>query len=63
MTISASLKAVARESNNSGELPEGWTLTTIGIAYELNPPKVPKDELPGTALVTFVPMSAARGRR
>lgn len=58
MTTSAVHQAVARQLNDSGELPEGWTLSTIGAAFEINPRKVPKDELPEAAPVTFVPMPA-----
>jgi len=39
-------------------LPEGWVLSTIETVFELNPRKGPKDELPESAPVTFVPMPA-----
>ena len=39
-------------------LPEGWTLTTLRDACEINPPKAPKDSLPAVTPVTFVPMPA-----
>jgi type I restriction enzyme, S subunit len=38
--------------------PEGWMLTPLGDACEINPPKAPKDSLPADASVTFVPMPA-----
>lgn len=39
-------------------LPEGWTLTTLRDACEINPPKASKDSLPADDPVTFVPMPA-----
>jgi type I restriction enzyme S subunit len=42
----------------SGGLPEGWALTTLQDACEINPPKASKDSLPADAPVTFVPMPA-----
>jgi type I restriction enzyme S subunit len=39
-------------------LPEGWALTTLQDACEINPPKASKDSLPADAPVTFVPMPA-----
>src|SRR5262245_58793764 len=40
------------------EIPDGWTLTTIGNAFHLNPRKVSADALPSDSPVTFVPMPA-----
>jgi type I restriction enzyme S subunit len=51
-------KTVPDVSADNTGLPEGWELTTIATAYELNPRKVPKDALPEDAPVTFVPMPA-----
>lgn len=42
----------------SESLPEGWALTTLQDACEINPPKASKDSLPADAPVTFVPMPA-----
>ena len=39
-------------------LPEGWALTTLRDACQINPPKASKDSLPADAPVTFVPMQA-----
>ncbi len=51
-------QTVADVSTENGELPEGWELTTVASAFELNPRKVPKEALPEDAPVTFVPMPA-----
>lgn len=45
-------------SADDSELPEGWAWTTIGEAFELNPPKAAKGALADDAPVTFVPMPA-----
>lgn len=49
--------AAAVEVDAAGTV-EGWAVTTIGSAFELNPPKPPPDALPADAQVTFVPMPA-----
>ena len=50
--------SAAADSGYHADLPEAWASTTIGAAFELNPPKPPKTTLPEAAPVTFVPMPA-----
>lgn len=44
--------------HNMEGLPEGWAITRLRDAYEINPPKASKDSLPPDTPVTFVPMPA-----
>jgi type I restriction enzyme S subunit len=44
--------------SDDGAIPEDWTLTTIGEACQVNPPKPPPNSLQANAPVTFVPMCA-----
>lgn len=56
--MNATTLEVQPEVDAVSALPEGWTLSTIGLACELNPPKPAKNALPPEAPVTFVPMPA-----
>jgi hypothetical protein len=56
--VTLAIKTGIPADDVSEGLPEGWTLTTLGDACEINPPKAPKDSLPADAPVTFVPMPA-----
>jgi type I restriction enzyme S subunit len=49
---------ITAADHNAEGLPEGWALTTLQDACEINPSKAPKDSLPADAPVTFVPMPA-----
>src|ERR1700730_4838002 len=49
---------MGKAEDNSEGLPEGWALTTLGDACEINPAKALKDSLPDDVAVTFVPMPA-----
>ena len=41
-----------------GDLPEGWTMTTLGKAFQINPPKPSAKSLTNDAPISFVPMPA-----
>jgi type I restriction enzyme S subunit len=57
VTLNIVMGITSADHNTEG-LPEGWVLTTLQDACEINPPKASKDSLPADAPVTFVPMPA-----
>jgi type I restriction enzyme S subunit len=57
VTLTIAMGITPADDNTQG-LPEGWVLTTLRDACEINPSKASKDSLPADAPVTFVPMPA-----